>query len=123
MSNEINNAGYESIAEWLTSAEGWNWISLIDDADAEITRINIDTDARAEWITTTGEQTQILEVEVSGADSDIPIDGDGTTISASASFDVADGGDRLGEDVFPDALISVEEDNAVIEHRVEIPQV
>lgn len=124
MATEIREDGYESIRQFIDSdratPNSWQYIELRDDVDDAVIRIDIDGDARADWIHTAGDQVLIIEVTVEGADADIPT---GTTFTASANYLVDTGGDELAWDDFPDATIETEDDTLIVTHEIEVPQV
>lgn len=126
MATEIREAGYESVRQFIDSGRvtpgSWQYIELRDGTDSPVTRIDIDNDARAAWQHAAGDQTLIVEVEVTGSDGDIPT---GTTFTASANYntDGAGGGSELAWDSFPDATVETTDDTLVVTHEIEVPQV
>lgn len=123
MPSEIREAGYETIRDWLASASGWDYVALIDDTGAEVTRISISGDSRAAWVHADGSQVLEAEIQISGSDSDIPTP---TTFLESASYqvDASTGGTEMARDAFSDqATISQDADDLTITHQVEIPEV
>lgn len=121
---EINEAGYEThrriVNSGLTPPAQWDYIELRDDQDAAVTRIEISDDERAEWTSTVTDQTQTVEVTVSGSDADISTP---VTLAESALYNVDTGGDELHSDSMPDALIENDDDEVIVVHSIEVPEV
>lgn len=118
MATEIREDGYQTLRDFIES--DWTYVELRDDDDSQVTRIDIDDDARASWEHDAGAQTLEVEVTVEGSDDDIPTP---TTFTASASYNTDTDGDELAWDDFPDATIETDDDTLVVTHQIEVPQV
>ena len=118
MTTPHTDAGDEDIRAYIES--NWTHIALIDDDAEEVTRIDIDEDERASF--TSGAETNPLtiEIEVEGADDDIPVP---TTFTRSELYKVETDGDELSGDDFAEgaAEIASEADTLLVTHDIEQP--
>lgn len=114
MATELPTAGYEDLRDHAQTA--WDYVELVDDADAVVTRFQISTDTRASWVT--NGNVRELTVTVKGSDADITTP---VTIVESRLFDVSTGGSALSADTFTGATLDADGDELTITHKLEIP--
>jgi len=125
MATEINESGYEtlraSVNSGVAAPDPWDYIELIDDTGATETRVSVSGDPRASWTTTETDQTQQVEITVTGADADIstPVTISGSALKASDS----DSAPEKHRDTMSDAVLAEDQDELIVRHNVEIPQV
>ena len=112
-------AGDQDIREYIE--DNWTHIALIDDTGAEETRIDIESDARAEFVSGAASNPLTIEVEVEGSDADIGVP---TTLVRSELYKVESGGDELSGDDFDEgaANIGSEADTLIVTHDIEQPE-
>lgn len=112
---EITSQAYDNLRNYIQT--NWNYIELRNDVGTGIVRLNT-TDSR---VTSTLEgQTVKLQVVVKGSDTDIayPI-----TISSSAIYDVATGGNAYSVESFTPFTIESDQDELTVIHNIEVPQI
>ncbi|MED4374307.1 hypothetical protein P9274_00985 [Schinkia azotoformans] len=112
---EITSQAYDNLRNYIQT--NWNYIELRNDSGTPIIRLNT-TDLR---VTSTLEgQTVKLQVIVKGSDTDItyPI-----TISSSAIYDVATGGNAYSVESFTPFTIESDQDELTVIHNIEIPKI
>lgn len=122
---EVTEDAYQSIREFVVSEHSnpneWDYITVYDDSEDEVTRIQISDDDRFDWVDLDGDRTVTVEGEITGSDSDIPTDG--TTIEYVALHDSDSDGRRLTEITQVSALeFNQDGDTMEIEFPVEIPR-
>lgn len=122
---EITADGYQSLKDFVVSTTAvpndWDHIALYDDAASEVTRLEISTDSRADWVDLDGDPIVAVEVRVSGSDSDIP---QPTTFEYAAIFDdtAANSGRQVTQmEQYATRTIDQDGDAITVTHTVEIP--
>ena len=111
-------AGDQDIREYIES--NWTHIALIDDTDAEETRIDIGADERASFVSGAADNPLTIEVEVEAADADIEIP---TTLVRSELYKTDSGGDELSGDDFDEGAAEVSDEAEILRvtHNIEQP--
>ena len=111
-------AGDQDIREYIEA--NWTHIALIDDEGAEETRIDIEEDSRAEFVSGAADNPLTVEVEVEGADSDIDVP---TTLVRSELFKTDSAADEMSGDDFAEgaAEIGSDSDTLIVTHDIEQP--
>lgn len=124
MASEVNEEAYQDFRQVVNSSlstpNQWDWIALIDDSGVEHTRIQISADSRAQWMTDETNQTQQVEVTVTGSDSDINTT---VTLAESALYEVSSGGTARHRDSMTSATLAEAGDEVTVRHNIETPQV
>jgi len=120
---DLEPSGYADLREYVTSTSGWSHIALIDADGNEVTRIEIETDDRAEWSDAESNPISVT-LEVEGVDSDIdtPVE-----LSESALYPDDAAADAMHVDDLRDENDDVANvwiggnDSLTVEHTVEMP--
>lgn len=118
MAEPITDAGNEDLRDAIQNR--WTSVALVDDAGNEETRIDIETDDRAEW----GDPATnpiTLSISVSGSDNDIDLP---TTLVRTELYTDQSSTDELSGDDFDEgpATLGAVGDSLDIEHDVEQPE-
>lgn len=112
---EITSQAYDNLRNFIKT--NWKYIELRNEIGTPIIRLS-PSDSR---VTSTLEgQTVKLQMIVKGADSDIitPV-----TISSSAIYDIATGGNAYSIESFTPFTIESDQDELTVIHNIEVPQV
>jgi len=116
---DFDTHGYEDLRTYLVAADGWSHVALLDDAGAEVTRIDIHNDNRASW----GDPSTnpvTLAVTITGGDADIPT----PTEFSGSSLHTSDASSPAHENKFEGANVIIDDhDQLDLEHTVELPEV
>jgi len=120
MTTPHTDEGDQDIREYIEA--NWTHIALIDDEGAEETRIDIEEDSRAEFVSDAADNPLTIEVEVEGSDSDIDVP---TTLERSELYKTDSGGDEMSGDDFAEgsAEIGSEADTLIVTHDIEQPEI
>ncbi len=126
--SDLESKGYETLREFVSSADGWNYLGLVTDDGVIEAVIDVADDSRASW-TDPASNPIVLEVDVAGGNSDIdtPVELAGTALYDSAD-DVGEGDDLsatdpVHEDNFDEANVIIDGDDKLeIDHTVELPE-
>jgi hypothetical protein len=116
------DAGNEDIRSYIQST--WTYISLRNPDGDEITRIDVETDDRAEWTKDSTNNPIEATITVRGDNDDV-IDPDNpspTTIASTESYRTADGITTLSDDTVVDVTLEALDDEVVVTHRIEYPK-
>jgi len=118
MTTPHTDAGDEDIRAYIE--ENWTYVALVDDEGEEVTRLDIEEDSRAEFVSDAADNPLTIEVSVEGSDDDIPVP---TTFERSELFKVDTDGDELSGDDFAEgtAEIASENDTLQVTHDIEQP--
>lgn len=115
---EHTNAGDASLRDLIQ--QNWTYISIVDDAGNEVTRIEIAADSRVQWTNTPSNNPITLEIILKGDDADLT-DQLPVTIERTELYDTSGGGDALSGDSADPATLAVGPDQITITHDVYQP--
>lgn len=120
---EINSTGYESLRNNIderVAEETWNVIAVTDGAGTEVVRLTT-ADSRVSIVSTSGSNPYQLEVTLTGSDGDIttPQDIGGSKVYRADSA----GDDVTVEEITSTVTLENSNDEVVVTHDVEAPQV
>lgn len=121
----VNERGYETVRDWIMSPDGWSHFAVYDQNDEEVTRIEIDTDSRASWITSETDQTIEVEVELSGADSDIDYteyENDELEMDQSSLYEDDTATEPTATTTWSSVIFASDSDSVIVSHAVEVPE-
>ena len=117
---EITAAGYQLVRDLIESSAGFNFIELQKADGTPWERLQVDTDVRCVWTTLPDGQTLELTVTISGDDIDITLPQE---LGKSELYENAVGGSALSSETFSATTLENENDEVVVKHRVQVPQV
>ena len=125
---ELREAGYADLRDAIDPRtdppDPWAYVELRDEDDEAITRIDVDDDDRGSWSTAEDGQVLRAELEIAADDDDIEADEDDpVTITATASYAEEEDGDEKAWDDMHEVTLAHEDDEVVITHQIEIPEV
>ena len=117
---EITNAGYQLLRDYIESATGYAYIEVQTAAGVTWERLQISADDRCVWTHAPDAQTLELTITLNGDDADVTLPQE---FGKSVFFAGADGGSALSTETFTTATLEHEDDDLVIKHRLEVPEV
>ena len=117
---EITTAGYQLLRDFIESGTGYAYIELQTASGVTWERLQISADARCVWTHAPSAQTLELTITISGDDADVTLPEE---FGKSVFFAEAEGGSALSTETFTTATLEHEDDELVIKHRIEVPQV
>lgn len=120
MATEFNTAGYEDLRIYMR--DNWNWIAILDDADNEWLRWDINSNAN---ITITSDPTGnplTVEITVTGVDltdagASYPV-----TINETEVYKGSGTSTIMGTDTHTDATFNADGDEVTLTHNYRAPQ-
>jgi len=113
----ITAAGLKSLRDHVLT---WKYIAVIDDASAELMRIEIGDDARATVVSNGDTNPVTVQVVVSGDDAEITV---GDIVEGVALFAADTGGDALVSETVTSFEFESTDDELTINVTVEIPEI
>ena len=117
---DITTAGYQLLRDFIESGTGYAYIELQTAAGVTWERLQISADARCVWTHAPAAQTLELTITISGDDADVTLPEE---FGKSVFFAGASGGSALSTETFATATLEHEDDELVIKHRIEVPEV
>lgn len=114
---EIRTEGYQSLRDFIITE--WDYIELYDGNQNAVTRVSVSGDSRFAWQDIDGDSILQVYGEVSGTDSDIPLD---TDLTYAALWDAASGGKQITPlEQYATQVINQEGDGMKLTHNVAVP--
>lgn len=117
MATEFSSAGYADLRAYIEA--NWKYIEVRKSDGTAILR-KTTSDPRVNWRHEAGAQELILEIVLSGSDAEITLP---VTISKSAIYKVATGGNALSEDTFTAVTLEDALDKITIQHKLQVPRI
>ena len=114
---EITADGYQDLRDYIEA--NWDWISLRDDTDAEVLRLD-PSDSRVTWTHASGDQTLVLEIVVQGSDSEISLP---QTFAGSEIHKTSGSTTPFSDETYTQFTMESTNDQLTVEHEIEVPQV
>ena len=117
MATEFSLAGYAALRAYVEA--NWKYIEVRNSGGTVILRVTT-SDPRVNWRHEAGAQELILEIVLSGSDTEITLP---VTINKSVIYKVSSGGSALHEDTFTAVTLEDAMDKITIQHKLQIPKI
>jgi hypothetical protein len=121
MPTEFESFGYEDLRTYLQN--NWNWIAVVDDGNTEQLRWDVDANANTSW--TSGPASNPLTAELTITGQDI-VDAGGSlpvTLNRTETYKSSGATTRTSTDTFTGATLETTNDQVIISHDYEMPQI
>lgn len=117
----FTNAGYTNIRAHLQNT--WNWVAVVDSNGNEQLRWQVDANPNTTWASDSSSNPLRAELTVTGQDI---LDAGGSlpvTLTRTETFTSETATQRTSYDSYTDAPLQVANDEVVITHSYEVPQI